>query len=179
MIEDLAASQRRALARLGPAPVKRKPRSDRGRSRFPAEVVDEVARLATVEGLPPGAVWDRVRDFCTRRGHAAPSRASVYQLLRMSPLGSFDRERLPSHVVAALYNLDGVSRIPAEQVAFYCFNYGDHAAMSYASALPTSVLVRALALRGWRPMSRAVAEAVLRVRRSDARRRAGDPARTA
>ncbi len=176
MVEDLATSQARAAARLARAPAgPRRKRADAGRLRFAAQVVAELGRLAFAEDLAPDAALEQLRVFCRKHRQRCPSRASVYQMLRKLPLPSLRMARLPASVTAALYNLEGVDEVPADQVAFCCFNFGDTAAMSFASGLPVIALTRALAMRGWRPKSRSVAEAVLRVRRSDARRRAGDP----
>lgn len=43
---------------------------------------------------------------------------------------------LPPAARHALYNLGDDSHVPAHQLAFYCFNYGDSAAMSFAAGLP-------------------------------------------
>ncbi|MBI4880836.1 MAG: hypothetical protein HY812_14445 [Planctomycetes bacterium] len=71
---------------------------------------------------------------------------------------------LPPSVVASLYNLGPQGDVPAHQVAFYCFNYGDLAAVSFASGLPWLALYQALRLPGHRNKSRALLEAVTCVR---------------
>ena len=65
---------------------------------------------------------------------------------------------------SALYNLAPESEVPAHQVAFYCFNYGDLAAASFAAGLPWLALYQAARLPGWRARSRGLLEATLRVR---------------
>jgi hypothetical protein len=47
---------------------------------------------------------------------------------------------------------------------FYCLNYGSLAAMSFAAGLPWLDLHQARHLRGWRPRSRGLLDAVLRAR---------------
>jgi hypothetical protein len=69
-----------------------------------------------------------------------------------------------SPVVDALYNLSPADRIPGHQLAFYCFNYGSLAAISYAAGLPWLDLYQARFLRGWRPRSAGLLEAVMRAR---------------
>ena len=71
---------------------------------------------------------------------------------------------MPPWVRGALYNFDDESLVPEAQIAFYCFNYGDLRAMSYAAGLPWLALYQAVRTPGWRPKSRGVALAVLRVR---------------
>jgi hypothetical protein len=71
---------------------------------------------------------------------------------------------LPEPVREALYNLDATSLVPGPQLAFYCFNYGDLAAVSFAAGLPWLDLYRALRMPGYRPKSRGLLEAVARVR---------------
>ncbi len=74
---------------------------------------------------------------------------------------------LPAEVQAALYNLGSPAvdtRVPAEVVAFYAFNYGEVRALSFASALPLASLERATRMTGWRPKSLALAQAIVRQR---------------
>lgn len=54
--------------------------------------------------------------------------------------------------------------MPGPQLAFYCLNYGSLAAISYAAGLPWLDLYQAGRLRGWRPRSRGLLDAVLRAR---------------
>lgn len=71
---------------------------------------------------------------------------------------------LPPAVRDALYNLTADSEVPGHQVAFYCFNYGDSAAVSFAAGLPWLALYQAGRLPGFRPRSRGLFEAVMRAR---------------
>jgi len=71
---------------------------------------------------------------------------------------------LPPAVRAALYNLDDDAMVPAAQLAFYCFNYGNLGAMSYAAGMPWLALFQAKRMRGWRFSSKGVLDAVMRVR---------------
>jgi hypothetical protein len=72
---------------------------------------------------------------------------------------------LPASVRRALYNLAPESEVPGHQVAFYCFNYGDLAAISFAAGLPWLALHQARRMRGYRMKSRGLVEAVARARR--------------
>jgi hypothetical protein len=47
---------------------------------------------------------------------------------------------------------------------FHCLNYGTLPAMCYAAGLPWLDLFQASQLRGWRPRSRSLLQAVMRVR---------------
>jgi hypothetical protein len=98
------------------------------------------------------------------RGLEAPSRASLYKYLSLAHTRERRAGDLPAPAREALYNVGEDSRVPEAQIAFYCFNYGSSAAMSWAAALPWLPLYQASRMRGWRPKSRGVLEAVLRVR---------------
>jgi len=65
---------------------------------------------------------------------------------------------------AALYNLPRDGEVPGEQLAFYCFNYGDLKAVQYAAGLPWLPLYRAYRMRGWRAQSRGLLRAALLAR---------------
>ncbi len=95
----------------------------------------------------------------------APSRATVYKLLESLPCLTRRKVDLPEVVQSALYNLSPESDVPLHQVAFYCFNYGDLRAVSFAAGLPWLALYQARRLRGHRPKSRGLLEAAVRVRR--------------
>ena len=97
--------------------------------------------------------------YCRREDVRPPSRATVYKLLDTLPTTSYRVRDLPSPVREALYNLAPEGRVPGHQLAFYCFNYGDLAAVSFASGLPWLALHQALRLPGWRSRSRGLAEA--------------------
>ena len=93
-----------------------------------------------------------------------PCRASVYNTLSKVPGHIYQVDDLSAHVRAALYNLAPTSRVPGHQLAFYCFNYGSLAAVSFAAGLPWIDLHQAGQLRGWRPRSRGLLRAAMRAR---------------
>lgn len=108
---------------------------------------------------------ERIRRDCGKAGRRPPSRATVYKL--MASLGGPSRRvrDLPGSVRAALYNLDPDCDVPEHQIAFYCFNYGDLAAMSFAAGLPWLAIYQALRMPGYRKKSRGPLQAVARARR--------------
>ena len=106
----------------------------------------------------------QVGDRCRREGVEPPSRATVYKLLKSIPTPLFRVSLLPPQVRRALYNFGSESDVPAHQVAFYCFNYGDLAAVSFAAGLPWLAIHQALRLPGYRARSRGLVEAVARAR---------------
>lgn len=105
-----------------------------------------------------------VDDGCRREGLKRPSRASIYKLLATLPTPTYKVADLPPAVRDALYNLTAESEVPGHQVAFYCFNYGDLAAVSFAAGLPWLALYQAGRLPGFRPRGRGLFEAVMRAR---------------
>jgi len=159
---DLAASLRRAERRLG-SPDRgssRRPRSDRGRSRLDPLVLDAVAEAFSGQDRP--GMTEALAEIgrrCRRARIRPPSRATVYKLLDTLPTPSYRVRDLPRPVREALYNLVPESLVPGHQLAFYCFNYGDLAAVSFASGLPWLALRQAMRLPGWRARSRGLAEA--------------------
>ncbi len=102
----------------------------------------------------------RTAERCRKEGLGPPSRASVYKLLASVPTPKYRLRDLPPAVRDALYNMGPGSEVPGHQVAFYCFNYGDLAAMSFAAGLPWLALYQALRLPGYRDRSRGLVEAV-------------------
>jgi hypothetical protein len=88
----------------------------------------------------------------------------VYKLLDKLSTPTYRLADLPSAVVAALYNLVPTSNVPGHQLAFYCFNYGDLSAVSFAAGLPWLALHQARRMPGYRPRSRGLLEAVVRAR---------------
>lgn len=102
---------------------------------------------------------------CRGQGLTPPSRASVYKLLATLPTPRHKVAGLPPSVRNALYNLSGDSEVPAHQLAFYCFNYGDLAATSFAAGLPWLALYQAARMPGYRARSRGLIDAVMRARR--------------
>ncbi|MBI5502519.1 MAG: hypothetical protein HY907_19905 [Deltaproteobacteria bacterium] len=101
---------------------------------------------------------------CEKKGLEPPSRSTVYEIMATAPGPTYLVADLPEAVRAALYNLVDESVVPARQVAFYCFNYGDVGAMSFAAGLPWLALYQASRLQGFRRKSRGLIQAVLRVR---------------
>ena len=101
---------------------------------------------------------------CRREGLNPPSRATVYKLLATLPTPTYRSSELPPAVRNALYNLGPDADVPGHQLAFYCFNYGDRAAMSFAAGLPWLALHQARLLPGYRAKTRGLFEAVAKVR---------------
>ena len=99
-------------------------------------------------------------------GSGHPSRASLYNTLPRIPGHVYRVALLPPHVKEALYNLGPDGEVPGHQLAFYCFNHGSLAAVSYGAGLPWLDLYQALHLRGWRPRSLGLLQAAVRMRDS-------------
>ncbi len=106
----------------------------------------------------------RITERCQNEGLDPPSRATVYKLLGTLPTSTYRLADLPPAVRSALYNLEPESEVPGHQLAFYCFNYGDLAAVSFAAGLPWLALYQARRLPGYRTKSRGLLEAVAQVR---------------
>ena len=161
---DLDQSQRQARARLQRSSPRRR-RSDAGRSRLPPAVLTEV-RLAALGGGRPSmaALQRRVADVCKDQGIRPPARASLYNALARTEGHVYATSELPGAVVEALYNLAPDGTVPGPQLVFHCLNYGTLPAMCYAAGLPWLDLFQASRLRGWRPRSRSLLQAVMRVR---------------
>ena len=160
---DIESSVARAQRRLGRGT--RKARADRGEVRLDPRVVECVA--ASVGGFdrpPMSRLLEDVSERCRRIGVAPPSRATVYTLLRVVDGARHQVADLPGPVQAALYNLEADSVVPGRQVAFYCFNYGDLSALSFAAGLPWLALYQARHLPGHRSRSLGLLRAVLRAR---------------
>jgi hypothetical protein len=117
-----------------------------------------------VDRPPASELLEGLRRAAERAGLRAPSRATLYNLLPVLPTRRRLRGELPPAVREALYNFDDQSAVPEAQIAFYCFNYGDGRAFSWAAGLPWLALYQAARMRGWRPKSRGLLEAVLRAR---------------
>ena len=141
----------------------RRSRSDRGRSRLDPAVEKELQSLLEPRGYArPGAseVSRGLAEFCRRSGRRVPARSTVYNAVNRLPPIQYDREALPGAIKRTLHNVGG-ARIAGRQIVFAAFNYGDVAAISYASALPWSCLWTAAQIRGWRPKSLALLRAVM------------------
>lgn len=106
----------------------------------------------------------QIGERCLREGVEPPSRATVYKLLKSLPTSLLRVAHVPPQVRRALYNLGSESDVPAHQVAFYCFNYDDLAAVSFAAGLPWLAIHQCLQLPGYRVRSRGLVRAVARVR---------------
>ena len=159
---------KRAQERMGPesAPSDRAPRSDRGKTRLDPAVIDLINEvLAGHERPRMREILARVNGACEAASLRPPSRATIYKLMRTLPAGIYRKPDLPPAVQSALYNLSPECDIPGHQLAFYCLNYGDLAAISFAAGLPWLALHQALRMRGYRPKSRGLIESVARVRK--------------
>lgn len=106
----------------------------------------------------------RIAELCRALGLRPPSRASLYNAFSGIEGHVYDISRLPPHVRDCLYNLASSGTVPGHQLAFYCFNYGTMAAVSYAAGLPWLDLYQASRLRGWRPRSLGLLRAAMSVR---------------
>ena len=165
---DIGASLARAAKRLGDQSVparKRRARADRGQSRLAAPLQEFLNRELQRPERPRFVDFEAaVARFSDQQGLARPSRATLYNYMATAPLPSYAFDDLPVAVQRALYNLREGSRVPAHQVAFAAFNYGDVDAISFAAGLPWLALYQANRVRGWRPKSHALLRAVMRRR---------------
>lgn len=163
---DLRGSLERAQARLEDrSPKARRPRSDRGRSRLDPAVVSWIEQRFQGRERPPMRWVRRELDaFCLQRGVRPPARTTLYQLMKTLPSRSRVAADLPPAVRETLYNLSQDSSVPGHQLAFHCLNYGGLSAVSYAAGLPWLALYQASLMRGWRPKSRGLLDAILEVR---------------
>lgn len=109
-------------------------------------------------------LMDSLGRFCERRGLRPPARATIYEAMARTPSPGYVATDLPAPVQAALYNLEGAGEIPGHQLAFYCLNYGDLAAISFSAGLPWLALYQAARLPGWRRRSRGLLESIRQVR---------------
>lgn len=109
-------------------------------------------------------VLRQIGERCRKQKLDPPSRATLYKLLLTLPTSSYRLAELPPAVRNALYNLVSDSEVPAHQVAFYCFNYGDLSAISFASGLPWLALYQAQRTPGFRDKSRGLLDAVAQAR---------------
>jgi len=110
------------------------------------------------------AVQRRISEQYAEHGVKRPARASLYNALTRIEGHSYAIAHLPAAVADALYNLGPSGQVPGHQLAFYCFNYGSVAAVSYAAGLPWLDLYQARRLRGWRPRSAGLLDAVMQAR---------------
>ncbi len=112
------------------------------------------------------SVLRELSSYCLAEGHREPSRGAVYQALKVLPGASYRVRELSPAVRAVLYNFTDDTVIPASQLAFYCLNYGDLPALSFAAGLPWLALYQASRQRGFREKSHGLVDAILRARRA-------------
>lgn len=161
---DLDASVARAEERLGRTSARR-PRSDRGSQRLHPKIAAALRRLsAGQERIGVSELQRAITPLCRRLERRVPARGTLYELLRTAPTPSYRVADLPAAAQAALYNLTQESVVPGHQLVFYCFNYGDLAAASFAAGLPWLSLYQAASMRGWRERSRGLLAAALEAR---------------
>ncbi len=101
-----------------------------------------------------------IQTFCVERAMNVPSRATLYKLLPGLPVPAYRVGDLPQSVQDALYNQVPDALVPGHQVAYYCFNYGNSRAVSFAAGLPWLALYQAVRLPGYRKKSLGLALAV-------------------
>jgi len=161
---DISDSQRRARVRLGRTSSRQR-RADAGRTRLPPFLIEGLRALVLgMERPPMSSIGRALGDLCARHGRRPPARASLYSVLRRLEGHTYEVSRLPPHVRNALYNLAPSGPVPGPQLVLYCLNHGSLAAASFAAGLPWLDLYQASYLPGWRPRSRGLLDAVLRVR---------------
>jgi hypothetical protein len=162
---DLHRSLEQARERLGDNPRSRRPRSDRGRSRLEPRIRARLEELLLGQERPPvREIQAAIEEYCAASGLRAPARATIYEAMARTVPRRYDIARLPTAARETLYNLDASGQVPGHQLAFYCLNYGGLAAASFAAGLPWLALYQASRVPGWRPRSRGVLDAILRVR---------------
>jgi hypothetical protein len=162
---DLDETLAQARHRLGSTSTRRR-RSDAGNLRLPPPVVAALRPLLLgLERPNLAAVRRTLGARCRLAGWRVPARATLYHAIARLDGHRYRIASLPAPVRTALYNLDEEVVVPGHQLAFYCFNYGDLAAVSFAAGLPWLDLYQAARLRGWRPRSRGLLDAALAVRR--------------
>jgi hypothetical protein len=161
---NISESQRRASVRLGRSSTRRR-RSDAGQSRLPPMVLSELRSVALGTDRPSmTATQRRIAELCVRHGLPLPSRASLYKAFATIEGHTYQVSSLPACAREALYNLAPDSVVPGHQVVLHCFNYGTLSGVSFAAGLPWLDLYQAARLRGWRPRSRGLLEAVKKAR---------------
>jgi hypothetical protein len=157
----------KAKKRLGSknAVSKRKRRSDCGKSRLPRAVIKKLNQLLSSQNRPDmRELLSEIKIYCLKNKYPIPARGTLYNYIERAPVPLYHPDRLPEQVKGALYNLDLKTPIPGHQLVFYCVNYGDLKAVSYAAGLPWLSLYQASRIRGFRPKSRGLLEAVIRKR---------------
>jgi hypothetical protein len=161
-IERTLEQARRRLATRS----SRRRRSDAGKLRLSSAIVAALRPLLLGPERPNlAAVRRSLEASCRRAGLRVPARGTLYHAIACIDGHRYAIASLPAPVRVALYNLDETGGVPGHQLAFYCFNYGDLAAISFAAGLPWLDLYQAARLRGWRPRSRGLLDAALAARR--------------
>ena len=151
-------SQARARVRFGRS---RATRSDQGTTRFSVRVEAELRRLLYATDRPAvTALARQLQQTCKRWGEPAPSRASLYNAIKRLPAPQYPVSALPQAVRNTLLNIDS-PEVGGAWLVFYAFNHGSLEALSFAAALPWICLQQATTIRGWRPKSYALLQAVL------------------
>jgi hypothetical protein len=157
---DLAASIARAEERLGAAGWRRRARrSDAGEPRLSPAVARALRRALLAHERP--SVTALRRSLGRNR---LPARSTIYAFMDRVRRPAYPVAGLPPAARAALYNVDAAASVPGHQLVFYCLNYGDLAAISFAASLPWLALHQARRIPGWRPKSRGLLEAIALVR---------------
>ena len=160
---DLSKSLQKAQERV-PGGTRRR-RSDRGASRLDPSACAILDDLLSGQQKPAmRELLAELRERCSAVGVRPPSRATVYNHLDRAPVGRLRADELPAAVREVLYNLAPDAEVPAHQVAFRAINEGGLRAMTFAAGLPWLALHRARRLRGWRPRSRGLIEAICSTR---------------
>lgn len=161
---NLDASLDQARRRLGREGGRRR-RADAGKLRIAPAVLAALRPLLLGPERP--RMVDLERDLaaaCRRARVRPPSRTTLYAALARVDSHIYPSSALPPHVRAVLYNLQPTATVPGHQLAFYCFNYGGLDVVSWAAAMPWLDLYQAARMRGWRPRSLGLLQAVLRAR---------------
>jgi hypothetical protein len=168
-IFDLQESNERARERFGrgrKAAARPTKRADAGRFRLDPAVQEKLVALLSGQEKPAFVrLYDALQSYGARARRRCPTRATVYAFMARGPGHSYVVADLPEPVRSCLYNLEGTVEVPGHQLAFHAFQHGTSRALSFAAGLPWLDLYQAARMRGWRPRSRGLLEAVLRIRR--------------
>jgi hypothetical protein len=160
---SIQQSLQRAEQRL--LPRQRRRRSDAGASRLAEPVERRLKSLLLTRERPSiRNVMLEIAASCKLENMPVPSRATIYNLIERLEAPVYLKSSLPRAVANALYNVADETLVPGHQVAFHAFNYGDTAALCFAAGMPWICLRKAARLRGWRPKSRGLLEAVMQYR---------------
>jgi hypothetical protein len=161
---DLRSSLEQAEKRFAGKPI-RKTREDRGQPRLHPEVAARLEELLqTHDRVPVRTILEDLGEFCEARALRCPARATIYQWMGQTRVSHYLVATLPAPARETLYNLSDDSVVPGHQLAFHCLNYGDIRAVSFAAGLPWLALHQAGRLRGWRPRSKGLLNAICRAR---------------